>query len=53
VASGPLQGLGERLRMAILARAVYPLHGHGGLERHVADLVRHLIARDIAVLISA
>jgi glycosyltransferase involved in cell wall biosynthesis len=35
--------------MAILARAVYPLHGHGGLERHVADLVRHLIARDVAV----
>ncbi len=34
------------LRVAILARSVHPLHGIGGLERHVYDLVRHLIARD-------
>jgi glycogen synthase len=32
------------LRIALLARSVHPLHGVGGLERHVYDLVRHLIA---------
>jgi glycosyltransferase involved in cell wall biosynthesis len=37
------------LRLAVLARSVYPLHGVGGLERHVYDLVRHLIARDVHV----
>jgi hypothetical protein len=37
------------LRIAILARSVYPLHGLGGLERHVYDLIRHLIARDVYV----
>jgi glycogen synthase len=30
------------LRVAVLARSVFPLHGVGGLERHVYDLVRHL-----------
>lgn len=30
------------IRVAVLARSVFPLHGHGGLERHVYDLVRHL-----------
>lgn len=29
-------------RVAVVARAVFPLHGYGGLERHVYDLVRHL-----------
>lgn len=33
------------MRVAIVARAVYPLHGVGGLERSVYDLARHL-ARD-------
>lgn len=33
------------LRIALLARSVHPLHGVGGLERHVYDLVRHLIAK--------
>lgn len=37
------------MRIAILARACYPFHGQGGLERHVFDLVRHLIGRNIAV----
>jgi glycosyltransferase involved in cell wall biosynthesis len=37
------------LRVAVLARAVYPLHGYGGLERHVHDLVAHLAARGVAV----
>ena len=30
------------MRVALLSRAVYPLHGHGGLERHVGSLKRHL-----------
>jgi glycosyltransferase involved in cell wall biosynthesis len=37
------------LRVAVLARAVYPWHGYGGLERHVYDLVRHLVRRGISV----
>lgn len=37
------------LRVAVIARAVHPLHGVGGLERHVFDLVRHLVARDVRV----
>ena len=32
----------KRTRVAIVARSVFPLHGHGGLERHVYDLARHL-----------
>jgi glycogen synthase len=36
-------------RVAVLARAVQPLHGVGGLERHVADLVTHLTRRGSAV----
>jgi hypothetical protein len=38
-----------RLRVAVVARAVAPLHGEGGLERSVHDLVRHLAARDVDV----
>jgi glycogen synthase len=30
------------LRVAVVARSVFPLHGLGGLERHVHDLVRYL-----------
>jgi len=37
------------LRVALLTRAVYPLHGYGGLERHVYDLVRHLAKRHVRV----
>ena len=33
------------LRVAILARSVHPLHGVGGLERHVYDLLHHLARR--------
>ena len=40
---------GTGLRVAILARSVYPLHRFGGLERHVYDLVRCLLARDVRV----
>lgn len=37
------------MRAAILARAVYPIHGYGGLERSVYDLVRALATRDVDV----
>jgi glycogen(starch) synthase len=37
------------LRVAVVARAVAPIHGVGGLERSVGDLVRHLAARDVSV----
>lgn len=37
------------LRVAVVARSVFPLHGYGGLERHVHDLVRHLAAADVQV----
>src|SRR5688572_15363470 len=37
------------LRVAVLARSVYPLHRFGGLERHVYDLVRCLLARDVRI----
>ena len=37
------------LRVAVLARAVYPLHGYGGLERHVHDLVRNLTRHGVRV----
>lgn len=37
------------LRVAILARSVHPLHGVGGLERHVHDLLHHLARRGLAI----
>jgi glycosyltransferase involved in cell wall biosynthesis len=37
------------LRVAVVARAVMPLHGVGGLERSVHDLVRHLAAEDVEI----
>lgn len=37
------------LRVAVIARAVKPLHGRGGLEQSVYDLVRHLAARNVQV----
>ena len=37
------------LRVAVVARAVAPLHGVGGLERSVRDLVRHLASNEIDV----
>jgi glycogen synthase len=44
---------GQSLRVAVLARSVYPLHRYGGLERHVYDLVRCLLARDVRVVLIA
>lgn len=37
------------LRVAVIARSVRPLHGQGGLEQSVYDLVRHLAARNVQV----
>lgn len=37
------------LRVAVIARAVKPLHGRGGLEQSVYDLVRHLAAKKVQV----
>jgi glycosyltransferase involved in cell wall biosynthesis len=37
------------MRVAVIARAVRSLHGTGGLEQSVFDLVRHLAERDVDV----
>lgn len=37
------------MRVAVVSRAVAPLHGAGGLERSVLDLVRYLAAHDVDV----
>lgn len=37
------------MKVALVARAVFPLHGYGGLERHVYDLARALAERDVEV----
>jgi glycosyltransferase involved in cell wall biosynthesis len=44
---------GQSLRVAVVARSVYPLHRLGGLERHVYDLVRCLLARDVRTTLIA
>jgi glycosyltransferase involved in cell wall biosynthesis len=44
VAAGGVMGRRAPLRVAVVTRAVMPLHGVGGLERSVYDLVRHLAA---------
>jgi len=36
-------------RVVVISRSVAPWHGAGGLERHVADLLTHLLARDLRV----
>jgi len=41
------------MRVALLTRAVFPLHGFGGLERHVYDLARALLERDVDVTLIA
>ncbi len=38
-------------RVAVTSRAVYPLHGLGGLERSVYDLVRHLARNGVLVTV--
>jgi glycogen synthase len=37
------------MKVALVARSVFPLHGYGGLERHVYDLARALAERDVDV----
>lgn len=37
------------IRVLMLARAVFPLHGFGGIERHVFHLVTHLARHQVAV----
>ncbi len=37
------------IRVALLARVVYPLHGFGGIERHVFHLTTHLARLGVAV----
>ena len=37
------------MKVAVVARSVFPLHGYGGLERHVYDLVRAIAARGVTV----
>jgi glycosyltransferase involved in cell wall biosynthesis len=39
----------KKLRVAITARAVFPIHGLGGLERSVFDLARHLVREGVTV----
>lgn len=39
------------IRVAIVARSVFPLHGMGGLERSVYDLARHLVRSGVDVSI--
>ena len=40
------------IKVAVVARSVFPIHGAGGLERSVYDLARHLSARgaDVTVI---
>jgi glycogen synthase len=45
--TSPLRGV--PLRVAVVARSVFPLHGLGGLERSVYDLVRYLAAAGVDV----
>jgi glycosyltransferase involved in cell wall biosynthesis len=37
------------IRVALVSRTVFPLHGYGGLERHVYDLARALVERGVQV----
>jgi glycogen(starch) synthase len=37
------------IRVAMLARAVFPLHGYGGIERHVYHLTKHLTRLGVEV----
>jgi glycogen synthase len=41
--------MNKPLRVAMLARVVFPLHGFGGIERHVFHLVTHLARLGVAV----
>jgi glycogen synthase len=40
---------GSALRVAVVSRSTFPLHGRGGLERHVYDLVHYLARSGVEV----
>lgn len=40
---------GRPIRVGMLARVVFPLHGYGGIERHVFHLVSHLARLGVEV----
>jgi glycosyltransferase involved in cell wall biosynthesis len=44
-----VSGTPAALRIAVIARAAFPLHGLGGLERHVWDLIHHHLGAGHAV----
>ena len=37
------------MKVAVLSRVAYPLHGVGGFERHVGAMVRHLVRKGVEV----
>ena len=39
----------ETLRIALVTRAIYPVHGVGGLERSTYDLARHLLPHGVRI----
>jgi glycogen synthase len=41
--------MSRKLRVAVVSRSVAPLHGVGGLERSVLDLVHYLASHDVDV----
>ncbi len=41
----------DALRVAMLARVVFPLHGFGGIERHVFHLTTHLARLGVRVML--
>ena len=49
----PTRARDHPLRVVLTTRALSPFHGHGGLERHVHELVRHLLERRVSVTIVA
>jgi len=43
------QVLPDALHIVVIARSVATLHGDGGLERHVSDLVRYVLSQGVRV----
>ncbi len=41
--------LGHPIRVAMVARAVFPLHGYGGIERHVYHLTKYLTQLGVVI----
>lgn len=49
LAARPYSKLETPIRVLMLARAVFPLHGFGGIERHVFHLSTHLARQGVGV----